>query len=364
MKGRSATALAVVITIFVTIALPVILSHLVAAPLVQEATGKSTWTLSRTPDGQPDLQGYWTNATYTPLERPEHVTKEFYTEEEYAALRTSGTGDGRNAGDHRTTLGRWIANPEAAPDSGSLADVHYDFSQFGLARTQSTVVETLRTSLITDPPDGRIPPLTTEGESRAADRAEARRQRGGRWDAAENNFLSDRCIIVNAGPPVLPSGYNNAYQILQGQGYVVILVEMIHDARIIPLDGRPHPASSIRQWMGGSRGHWEGETLVVETTNFTDKTAFRGSSKNLRIVERFTRVADDTILYSFTAEDPSTWTRPWSAEVPMKKRRGPIVEYACHEGNYSMYNALSGARSDEERAAEDAARYRQLDLRR
>jgi len=314
------------------------------------------WTLSRTPDGQPDLQGYWTNATYTPMERPRNITKEFFTEEEYAAFRTHGSVDDQESGDHRVHLGRWIANPAAAPKPGSTADVHYDFSQFGLARSQSTFVESLRTSLIVDPPDGRIPPLTTEGRKRAAEREEARLKRGSRYDAAENNLLSDRCIILNAGPPILPSGYNNTYQIVQGPGYVMILVEMIHDARVIPLDGRPHLPRNVRQWMGDSRGRWEGDTLVVETTNFTDKTAFRGSGRNLRIVERFRRVADDTISYAFTAEDAETWTRPWSAEVPMKKTIGPIFEYACHEGNYSLYNALSGARADEKRGAAGTAK--------
>ena len=320
-------------------------------------TREKAWTLSRTPDGQPDLQGYWTNATYTPLQRPQGITKEFYTEEEAANLREHGSAGGEQANPN-ARLGAWLATGDqaAAPEPGTVADVHYDFSQFGLARNQSAVAETLRTSLIIDPPNGRIPPLTPEGQTRAAERAEARRQRGGRWDAAQNNQLDDRCIIMNAGPPILPWGYNNTYQIVQSPEYMTILVEMIHDARVIPLDGRPHPSSKVRQWMGDSRGYWEGDTLVVETTNFTDKTAFHGSGENLRVVERFTRVAEDSILYEFTAEDPTTWTRPWSADVPMTKTLGPIVEFACHEGNYSMYNALSGARADEKSAAEDAAR--------
>jgi hypothetical protein len=159
---------------------------------------------------------------------------------------------------------------------------------------------------------------------------------------------------MNAGPPILPSGYNNNLQIVQGAGYVMILVEMIHDARIIPLDGRPHVSKNVRQWIGDSRGRWEGDTLVVETTNFTDKTAFRGSSENLRVVERFTRTAEDAIMYKFTVEDPATWSRPWSAELPMKKSAGPLFEFACHEGNYGLYNSLSGARAQETRAAEEA----------
>ena len=356
MKGFNAVALALGIS--VAFVMPTIGAGQQDAAPATGSQGGATWTAPRTPDGQPDLQGYWTNATYTPMERPRDITKEFYTEEEYVNLRTYGSPSGRASANPNASLGRWLATGDAAsaPEPGSVADVHYDFSQFGLARNQSTVVETLRTSLVVDPPDGRIPPLTEVGERRAAERADAHRRMGGRWDAAQNNELDDRCIMMNAGPPVLPGGYNNTYQIVQGPGYVAILVEMIHDVRLIPLDGRPHPSGGVRQWMGDSSGRWEGDTLVVETTNFTGKTAFRGSGRNLRVVERFTRVAEDTLLYGFTAEDPETWARPWTAEVPMKTTLGPVVEFACHEGNYSMYNALNGARADEQQAAEDAAK--------
>ena len=318
---------------------------------------KKPWTQSRTPDGQPDLQGFWTNSTYTPLERPKNVTKEFYTKEEAAQLRKARASEsGEPTANPNPSLGAWLASGNAAdaPKPGTVADVHYDFSQFGLARSQSPVAETLRTSLIVDPPDGRIPALTSEGQKRIAERAREEKARGGRWDAAQNNELDDRCIIMNAGPPITPSGYNNNLQIVQGAGYVMILVEMIHDARVIPLDGRPHVSKNVRQWMGDSRGRWEGNTLVVETTNFNDKNPFRGSSENLRVVERFTRIADDAIMYKFTVEDPATWTRPWSAELPMKQTIGPLFEHACHEGNYGLYNSLSGARAQEKKAAEDA----------
>lgn len=154
---------------------------------------------------------------------------------------------------------------------------------------------------------------------------------------------------------MLPTGYNNNYQIVQTPEYVVILVEMIHDARIIPLDGRPHPAPNIRQWLGDSRGHWEGNTLVVDTTNFTGKTAFRGSSENLHLVERFTRTDPDTIHYEFTVDDPAAFTRPWSAEIPMRKTHGPMYEYACSEGNYALADILAGARADERKAAANEA---------
>lgn len=201
--------------------------------------------------------------------------------------------------------------------------------------------------------------MTAEGQKRTAARAEARKRMGGATDAVQNQPLSVRCIIMDrAGPPMLAGAYNNNYQIVQVPGYVMILVEMIHDVRIIPLDGRPHLPQNVRQWMGSYVGRWEGETLVVETTNFTDKTAFRGSSENMRLTERFTRVAEDVIRYQFTIDDPATWARPWSAEVPMKKTIGPLFEHACHEGNYGLSNTLAGARAEEKRAAEAAANKR------
>ena len=279
-----------------------------------------TWKAPRTADGQPDLQGFWTNTTYTPLERPKDVTKEFYTREEAVEIAKHAA---------------LVEAEETEP--GTIADVHYDFTQFGLDRSQGGFALNLRTSLIVDPPDGRLPPLSAEGQKRAAERAAARKRMGAATDAVQNQPLSVRCIIMDrAGPPMLPGAYNNNYQIVQTPGYVMILVEMIHHVRIIPLDGRPHLPQNVRQWMGDYRGRWEGETLVVETTNFTDKTAFQGSSENMRLTERFTRVDENTIMYKFTVDDPSTWTRPWSAELPMKKTIGPLFEHACHEGNYGL----------------------------
>jgi hypothetical protein len=334
------------------------------APVLLAGQGRSatreaakTWTVPRTPDGHPDLQGFWTNATFTPLERPDGVTKEFYSPEE-AADREKREG-ARLAGQAEApaTPGEWLAaGPGAVPRPGTVADVHYDFSQFGLDRSQSALARTLRTALIVDPPDGKIPPLTSQGRQLAAARAKAREQLGGRWDSAQSNELDDRCIIMGGGPPMLPQPYNSNYQIVQGADHVMVLVEMLHDARVIPLDSRPQVSRNIRQWMGSSRGRWEGETLVVETTNFTDKTAFRGSGEHLRVVERFTRIAEDTLLYRFTLDDPTTWTRPWTAEIPMQKTIGPIFEFACHEGNYGLYNSLSGARAEEKKAAAEAAK--------
>ena len=171
-------------------------------------------------------------------------------------------------------------------------------------------------------------------------------------EGPEDRALSERCILgFNAGPPMTPSAYNNNVQLFQTPDTVVIFNEMVHDARIVPLDGRPHLAGSVRQWMGSSRGRWEGDTLVVETTNFLRETSFTGSSANLRLVERFTRVADGTLLYEFTASDPTTYTRSWTAQVPMRLSDGHLYEYACHEGNYGMFNLLAGARAEERAAA-------------
>jgi len=297
-------------------------------------TPGTSYTPPRTPDGQPDLQGFWTNSTYTPLERPNNVTKAFYTPEEAAVAEK-----------------RAAARESEQTTPGTTEDVHYDFSQFALDRSQSTLARSLRTSLIVDPPDGKLPPVTAEGQKRAAELAEASR-RIGRWDSAESNQLDDRCLIMaGAGPPMMNAGYNNNYQIVQGPGTVMILVEMIHDVRIIPLDGRPHLPRNVRQWMGDSRGRWEGSTLVVETTNFTDKTNYRGSGEHLRLIERFMRTSADQIMYEFTVEDEISLTRPWTAQLPLRKIEGPLYEYACHEGNYGLEGILAGARADEKKAA-------------
>ncbi len=294
----------------------------------------------KTPDGQPDLQGYWTNSTYTPLERPNGVTKEFYTPQE-AKERERREASREGA--------------QTAP--GTTEDVHYDFSQFALDRSQTPLSQSLRTSLIFDPPDGKIPPMTEEGKRLAAQREEAAKRLGGRWDSAQSNQLDDRCVMMRGpGPPLMDAAYNSNYQIVQTAGYVMILTEMIHDVRIIPLGSGPQPSQNIRQWIGLSQGRWENNTLVVETTNFNGKNPFAGSSDNLKVTERFTRIADDTIQYRFTIEDKAVWARPWSGELPLTKTHGPIFEHACHEGNYGLYNTLVGARLEEKRAAEEAAK--------
>ena len=209
----------------------------------------------------------------------------------------------------------------------------------------TTVVETRRTSLVIDPPDGRIPQLTPVAQERVA-RREALNQRIA--EGPEDRSLGERCIVrPSAGPPIVPRAYNNNVQLFQTPGYLVILSEEIHDARIVPMDGRAHLPSHLRQWMGDSRGHWEGDTLVVETTNFNDEKYFLGAGQGMQLIERFARVDETTLNYEFTVSDPESFTRPWTAQIPMRKSLDPIYEYACHEGNYGMEGTLRGARAVE-----------------
>jgi hypothetical protein len=319
--------------------LRIVIVSVMAAAVAMTAPGqgladKKVWTPPRTADGQTDLQGVWTNATITPLERPADLSgKAFFAPSEVAAYEkqvVENANVDRRRSDVTADVG--LAYNEAWWDRGTH------------------VVKTLRTSLIVDPADGKIPALTPDGERRAAAVAEQRRLHPA--DGPEDRGLTERCILwPTAGPPMMPSAYNNNYQIFQGPGYVAIMVEMIHDVRIIPLDGRPHLPSNVRQWLGDARGHWEGNTLVVETTNFTGKTRFRGSSENLHLTERFTRTDPDTILYEYTVNDPATWTKPWTAQVTMTKSDSRVYEYACHEGNYGMTGILQGARADEKNSA-------------
>ena len=306
-----------------------------AALTKQAATkeGAKTWTPPRTADGKPDISGIFSNASVVPLERPKDLgNKEFFTKAEADAYE-------------KAAMSR---HEVIAP--GTYGDVHYNMQQFGLEKGQTKVAETIRTSLIVGP-EGRVPPLLPAAQARQAARQAA--NRGHEFDGPENRGLSERCILwPNEGPPMLPEGYNSNLQIVQGEGYVAITQETIHDTRIIPTDGRPHLPPDVHQLMGDSRGHWEGNTLVVDTTNFTGRTAFRGSSENLHVVERFTRTDADTVLYQFTVSDPSTWEKSWSGEVLMSKIDGPIFEYACSEGNYGMRNNLSGARAEEAKAAQ------------
>jgi len=281
---------------------------------------QANWKAPRTPDGKPDLQGTWTNGYATPLERPRELgTRAFYTAEEVAAFEKGVKERPGGAADP-------VADPEIWWERGTRA------------------VSSMRTSMVIDPPDGRIPPLTPRAQKAMADaRAETRKHPD---SGPEDRSLMERCIVSPVGGPVpmLPGPYNNNYQIVQTANYAIIVVEMIHDVRVIPLDGSPHLNSSVRQWLGDSRGHWEGDTLVVDTTNFTDRTRFRGSDENLHVIERFTRVAPDTLRYQFTIDDPTAFTKPWTAEIPMGRSQGPAYEFACHEGNRAMENMLNTAR--------------------
>ncbi len=323
----------------------IVMFVLAPAPIAGQASSaraktpaaRGAWTPPRTTWGAPDLQGIWDFATITPMERPKELAgKEVLTAEEAAEF------------EKRTLEQR---NPDRR-DGGSQADVGRAYNQFWWDYG-TKVIGTKRTSLVVDPPDGRIPPLTPQARQRAETRAEVLRRPAA---GPEDRNLWERCILGgNAGPPMVSGAYNNNVQIFQTPEQVVILNEMINDARIVPLDGRPHLPPSLRQWRGDSRGRWDGDTLVVDTTNFRDPTNFRGSRATLHVVERFTRVAADTLLYEFTVDDPQTWTRPWSAAMPMTKTEAPIFEYACHEGNYGMVNILTGARAGE-KAAEEAAK--------
>ena len=319
-----------------------------------QTAAADTWTPPRTPDGQPDLQGIWNNNTSTPLERPEEFAdKPFLTEEERAVYtarrqtsredRDSRAGRGTDADVRRAYNAHWFPVPGEAIG---------------------------RTSLILDPSDGRIPPLTLDGQKRQQRAVAFRTARDTTAPAGpEDRTLGERCLISTL--PKLPGGYNNHLRIVQSPGYVVLEIEMHHHVRVVHMDGRPHLPANIRQWMGDSRGRWEGDTLVVDTTNFTDKPSFeylrryRGSGATLHLVERFTRVGPDTLNYEFTLKDPTTWTRPWTAAWPLTSLQSAVggidqlqdprmFEYACHEGNYGLTNQLAGARVQENATARAA----------
>src|SRR5262245_24834474 len=341
MNHRILTSMGGVISAFALLALLPVAAQAPATTNVAAAAS----ALPRLPDGKPDLQGVWDFKTITPLERPDELgTKEFFTVEEAAAWeREENRRRNRDLIDPRT---------------GRLNDVPglvVPYNNLWFERGDKAI-GTRRTSLIIDPPDGRFPPLTAEGQKRAEARAiYDRNNQVGRpkADSWEDRPLQERCLMgLNSGPPMTPGAYNNNFQLFQTPEYVVIHTEMVHDARIVPMDGRPF--LNIPQWKGESRGRWEGDTLIVETKNFKRETSLRGSSANLHLVERFTRVDADTLLYEFTVNDPTTWTRPWTAVVPMVRSEDPIYEYACHEANYALPGILGGARADEKAAAEAA----------
>jgi hypothetical protein len=295
---------------------------LLSAAVVSAQTARPK--VARAPDGHPDLQGTWDFAQLTPFERPSAFAgKSSISDEEaeeFAQQRIeTGNKDYRGGG-------------AAADVERAYNDFWWDFGK-RIAK---------QTSLVVDPPDGRVPPLTQEAQARAA----ARR---GKYDNPEERPLAERCVLgFNSGPPMIPSAYNNNMQLVQTRDHVVILNEMIHSARIIPLDGRPHAAANIRSLTGDSVGHWDGDTLVVDTTNFSQEAGFRGASTKMHLVERFTRLDKDTLRYEFTVDDPATWTAKWSASIPMTRTDELIYEYACHESNYGLEGVLKGARFEDQ----------------
>jgi hypothetical protein len=315
-------------------------ASLVPLPVTAQTNGPAS-SAPRTPWGDPDLQGNFTNLweVGTPFERPDQFAGrrlEDIKGEELASIRRAiqeRTRTEQLAGDIGGTRWIWLDSHDHAKGSAAW--------------------------FVVDPPDGKIPPLTAEGRARQAARAEARKNAGrGPADSYTDRSLFDRCISRSVPGSMMPAIYGNSYQIVQAPGYVVIRYEMIHEARIIPLDGSPHLPSTVRSYMGDPRGRWEGDTLVVETTNFRDETAYRGANPaTFRLIERFTRISPDKVRWAVTIDDPSTWARSWTFAMPLTLDNSePLVEYACHEGNYAMANILSGARADERAAAQDAAK--------
>ena len=321
------------------VAVAVVLTFLGGPMLVQ---GQE---VSRTAWGDPDLNGVWDFRTLTPFERPEDLAdQEFFTEEEAAQFEAN-------------RLAEFEVRDDQEP-----ADIVGNYNQFWFDPGDQ-VSATNQTSLVIDPPSGRVPALVAGAQAKADALREHREgidphapTYGGFVDDLGGGMFAVRCILgFNSGPPMTPGGYNQNVQLFQTPDHVVLLNEMVHSSRVIPLDGREHISDNVRQWMGDSRGHWEGNTLVVETTNFLRETSFRNgvTTSDLKLVEKFTRTDAGTLLYDVTVEDPNTWSRPWSYRIPMRANDMPIFEYACHEGNYGLENILAGAREKE--AAMDAA---------
>ena len=312
---------------------------------------QSAQSMPRTEWGAPDLRGVWNNSTLTPFQRPEALgDREFLTDEEAASVEQRTADRNRDLAD-RAAL-RTVADPNGNVDRG-VGGAPGSYNNFWMERG-TTVVSTKRTSIIVDPPNGRLPALTPETRAGMVS-AEASRLadvRSGRLpaDTYEQLDLGDRCIWYR-GIPSFPTAYNNNYQIFQTSDFVAVVQEHIHDVRVIPIDGRPHIPETVRQYAGDSRGRWEGDTLVVETTHFNEHAFIRNFNSNLsealHVVERFRRVDANTIDYEFTVTDPKTWTRPWSGSLPLSRAAGPLFEYACHEGNYGLTNMLAGSRMQE-----------------
>ena len=304
-----------------------------AKPAAKPAVAAKAFA-GKTPWGDPDLQGVWDYKTITPLERPAAMgDRQFLNDEEVTRLE-----------------GNAAKRLDQPPDANTPANlVHAPY----MTDPGRKVDEDRRTSLIVDPPDGRVPPLTAEAQQRLAMRRGGGRDGGA--DGPESRSSLERCITMGLPSGNLPTLYNNNIRIVQGPGYVAITHEMVHDTRLIPLDARPALSPKIHQWFGDSRGHWDGNTLVVETKNFSDKTNYRGSGATLHLVERFTRTGRNAVDYRVTLDDPTTWTKPWTVELHMRTTEGDLYEYACHEGNYGLHNILEVARDEEKAAAAKAA---------
>lgn len=302
---------------------------------------KEPYKAKRTPDGKPDISGIFTFRTITPLQRPTGLGDKDKLDAQEAAEFEAAENTRLNRDTYDPERGQPSAGYPPRSQGGVLS-----YNDFWYERGNK-LTEDMRTSLIYDPADGRIPFIP---EVRAKAAAFAQKVSMGFADTYTDRTLADRCILgFNSGPPMVSGAYNNNVQILQAPGFVAIVNEMVHNARIIPTDGRPH--GQLRQWAGDSRGRWEGETLVVETLNFRQETSLAGSSANTKLIERFTRVDDDTVMYDFTVEDSSTYTRPWSARMPLQRSDEVLFEYACHEGNYAMAGILGGARARDKEAA-------------
>jgi hypothetical protein len=309
---------------------PLLAQTSVPAASSTRGANASSWKMPRTSEGKPNFEGDWVNNTFTPLERPDDLKdKPFFTAEEAKAYAERG-----------------IARQKSQPAD----NIHYDdFIWMNEATLRS--VTGSRTSIVIDPADGKIPPVNAEGQKRAQARAAARKAAGGPSDRVQNRALSERCIIWgHEGPPMLPVGYNANIKIVQSASTIVIIQEMTHNTRVIPLVPTPKLGDAFRHWSGEPRGWWDGDTLVVETTNYNDTVAWRGASRNLKVTERFTLADATTIDYQFTVEDKATWDRPWTGQIAIKKADGEIWEYACHEGNYGLRHILSAARTEEARA--------------
>jgi len=315
------------------------------AVAVASMTAEEAWKPARTPDGHPDFQGVWANNTVTPLQRPKQWEgKTTLTDVEIAQLQQVAAKIKENDGDAQFGDGFINAILAGIEKPGSYDPATGNYNQFWVVDRDW---HDRRTSLITDPADGRLPPPNPEGQKRRA--ADIAHRREHAFEDPEVFPLGERC--VNFGLPRLQAGYNSYLQIVQTPAYVMIMNEMAHDARIIPMDGRPHADARVRSWNGDSRGHWDGDTLVIDTTNFSPKSEFMGAHEKLHLTERLTRVSADVLNYEFTVDDPTMWTKPWTAMIPLRHKDELIYEYACHEANLSIPDMLAGHRYEEREAA-------------